>query len=113
MNAIQFDNDRMSVHFDTFGRDSYELFLKCKRLPEFDLQFHPEGETYTITAPARFAAMLGATPPKHKVQPLAYCKAMFDDQRYLVDTALEAKRFAKARKQLERGAEVGLFAEAS
>lgn len=92
--TIQFTNDRLSVHFDSFGPSAYDLFLKCKRLPEFDLQFHPEGETYTITAPSRFAAMLGVQPPKIKVKPLPYCKAMFDDQRYLVDTALEAKRFA-------------------
>lgn len=92
--TIQFINDRLSVHFNQFGQSAYELFLKCKRLPEFDLQFHPEGETYTITAPARFADMLGATAPKIDAKPLKYCKAMYDDQIELVVTALEAKRFA-------------------
>lgn len=92
--AIQFTADRLSVHFDQFGPSAYDLFLKCKRLPEFDVEFHPEGETYTITAPARFAKLLGATAPKLKVKPLPYCKALYDDQVELVERALEAKRFA-------------------
>lgn len=93
-NAIQIEGDRMAVHFTRFDLPSYELFLKCKRLPESVTEFVPEGETYRITAPARFAMLLGVEAPAAAATDLALSTFLFDDQREIVQTALASKRFA-------------------
>lgn len=91
---VTFADDRMRVRFDRFGREEYALFLKCKRLPEYDIEFHEATETYTITAPARFAEMLGQKSPTRRRKQLPWNPALYDDQHYLCKTALAAKRFA-------------------
>ncbi|MBA4187565.1 MAG: hypothetical protein C0467_06055 [Planctomycetaceae bacterium] len=91
---ITFEGDRMSVHFDTFDLPAYDLFLRVKNIPEYALTFDPEGETYTVTAPARFAEMLGVERPAGSAQSLPLSPFLYDDQAYIVPTALEAKRYA-------------------
>lgn len=93
-NPITFAGDRMAVLFDSFGIDSYRRFLSVKQLPEYTCTFDRDAETYTIDAPARFAALLGIEPPVRGSGHLPLPAFMYDDQRYLVDTALDAKRFA-------------------
>lgn len=91
--AVQFRGDRMAVTFDRFSLDSYRLFLKCKALPESDVEFHRQAESYTLTAPARFAALLGIDrPPVRDTFPLL--PALFEDQAELTAQALDCKRFA-------------------
>ena len=92
--TVKFDGDRMVVHFNSFDPDSYRLFLGCKRLPEYGLTFHPEDETYTIDAPARFAYVLGVDPPKRPEDDLPFASFLYDDQTWLVGRALDSKRFA-------------------
>lgn len=92
--SIHIEGERLKVHFDTFSIDAYRLFLKAKALPEFDIEFKPESETYEITAPARFAALLGAEVPRPAAADLPMPDFLFDDQRELVTRILEAKRFA-------------------
>jgi superfamily II DNA or RNA helicase len=92
--AVQFVGDRMKVRFDRFDISAYRLFLRCKALPEYSVEFHREDETYTVDAPARFASILGVEAPKPAGAPLPLCKKLYDDQAELVLTALEAKRFA-------------------
>lgn len=93
MPPVTFQSDRLQVLFDRFDLASYRRFLQIKALPESLVTFDPQTESYTVTAPARFAAMLGverpATREEHPILP-----ALFDDQRELVLLALEAKRFA-------------------
>jgi superfamily II DNA or RNA helicase len=90
---VRFVNDRMAVTFDRFDLPTYRLFLACKALPESEIEYHPATEFYTLTAPARFAAMLGATRPAIRdTFPLASC--LFEDQRELVSQFLDCKRFA-------------------
>jgi superfamily II DNA or RNA helicase len=91
---IEFIQDRLSIHFNRFDLPAYLLFLQAKRLPEFDLKFHVEDETYTITAPARFADLLGVERPASNGRELPLAEFLFDDQREIVKLALEAKRFA-------------------
>lgn len=91
--TVQFRRDRMSVTFDRFDLDSYRLFLKCKVLPESDVQFDPRTESYTLTAPARFAALLGVTRPAVREQ-FPLLPALFPDQAELVGQFLGCKRFA-------------------
>jgi superfamily II DNA or RNA helicase len=92
--TVQFADDRMRVHFGSFGIDEYQTFLKCKRLPECDVEFDDATETYTITAPARFAEMLGQKAPVSRRKRLPWNPALYDDQQYLCQTSLDAKRFA-------------------
>lgn len=94
MSAIQIIDNQLNIQFDRFGIDTYQLFLKAKRLPEYHLSYDAESEAYTITAPARFASMLGVAIPERDVtaQPLA--PWLFDDQAWIVREALDVKRFA-------------------
>lgn len=61
--AIQFHDDRLAIQFNRFDLTAYHLFLRAKRLPEYQVTFGPEDESYTIDAPARFAALLGVERP--------------------------------------------------
>lgn len=84
----------MRIRFDRFDISHYRLFLKCKALPEMEVEYDREGETYAITAPARFASLLGVQGPAVEAAALPMCPSLFDDQTYLVSLALVSKRFA-------------------
>lgn len=56
--AVEIVGERLSVHFTDFSESAYPLFLRVKALPEYDLEYLGD-ESYRITAPARFASMLG------------------------------------------------------
>jgi Helicase conserved C-terminal domain len=90
---IEFIADRMSVRFDRFDLESYRMFLKCKALPEVACEFDPATESYTLSAPARFAAMLGLERPTRDndfpIWPL-----MYEEQAEVTKMALDSKRFA-------------------
>jgi hypothetical protein len=91
--AVEIHGERLSVHFSDFGPESYHRFLEVKRLPEFEITYLPD-ETYRVTAPARFASMLGVTeiPVVHDDLPIS--KFLFDDQAAIVRMFLKTKRFA-------------------
>lgn len=74
--------------------DGHELFLKSKRLPEAKCEFDRLTDSYTISAPSRFAHFLGLTAPTVKAHALPLSDFLFDYQRWCVEIALEAKRFA-------------------
>src|SRR5689334_13578982 len=92
--SVDIRGDRLSIHFTDFSAASYPLFLRVKALPEYELEYVPQSETYRITAPARFASMLGVTPPKPQDSDLPLADFLFDDQRAITTMALNAKRFA-------------------
>jgi len=93
-NPITFSGDRMAVLFNSFGLDSYRRFLSVKQLPEYTCTFDRDAETYTIDAPARFAALLGIDAPQIERGDLPFHEALFDDQRHVMGLALAAKRYA-------------------
>jgi superfamily II DNA or RNA helicase len=84
----------MSVQFTDFGIGCYPLFLKVKSLPEYEIEYLPESETYRIHAPARFAAMLGVEPVRSQSNDLPLADCLLDDQRAITALALAAKRYA-------------------
>lgn len=92
--AIQFNGDQMLVHFDRFDLEAYRLFLRVKTLPEYRLQFHEESETWTVSAPARFAQVLGIESPASALKDLPLSPFLFDDQVEIIRNALAAKRYA-------------------
>lgn len=91
---VVFRGDELAIHFDQFDLPAYDLFLKAKALPEYRISFDDRDETYTITAPARFAAMLGVERPESGLGDLPLSDFLLDDQRAIVPLALDAKRFA-------------------
>jgi hypothetical protein len=59
---VTFECDRLAIRFERFGLPEYELFLKAKRLPESAIEVSDE-LNYRLTAPARFAPLLGLPLP--------------------------------------------------
>lgn len=91
---VHLDPDTMRIHFRAFHLDAYQVFLAAKRIPESVTVFHPEDETYSITAPSRFASLLGADLEVPRRAELPFSPFLFDDQVEIARMALAAKRFA-------------------
>jgi superfamily II DNA or RNA helicase len=94
MTRVSIENDLAVVRFERFDIEAYRLFLRCKRLPESQIEYEYEAGHYTVTTPARFAGLLGAEAPVEPPSPLPFSDFLFDDQTAIVRIALEAKRFA-------------------
>lgn len=95
MSTVVVDGERVAVTFGpSFPLDDYPLFLRAKKLPESDLAYDWQADTYTLTTPARFAPALGIVdgPLEAAREPLA--DHLFDYQAAIVASALEAKRYA-------------------
>lgn len=91
---ITIADNTLSVRFGQFGREEYDLFLKVKSLPEYDIAFNEVDESYTVSTPARFATMLGVEALAPILTDLPIPKYFHDDQDAIVRMALDAKRFA-------------------
>lgn len=92
--AIEIHGDRLSVHFTRFDLEEYPVFLRCKKLPESAVEYLEADQSYRITAPARFADLLGIERPSAAVGDLPFADFLFDDQRFVLKRFLEEKRFA-------------------
>ena len=82
------------VDFGRFDLEMYGLFLKTKKLPESQITYDWERDAYKLTTPARFAGMLGASVAAAVREALEISGFLFDYQRFIVRTALEARRYA-------------------
>ncbi len=91
---VTFAGELLNIHFDHFGVEAYPLFLKVKALPESTVHFHRDSDTYTISAPARFASLLGVKVPESEKPWLPFPEWMFEDQEIVTRIALDAKRYA-------------------
>lgn len=88
-------NEDLRVHFSApWDLDGHALFLRAKGLPEARCTFDRKSDSYTLTAPARFAHIVGLEPPVVHGTVLPLPDWMFDYQRWVVSKAIEAKRFA-------------------
>lgn len=96
MSAIaQIINHDVRVHFSApWDLPAYDLFLKAKRLPEFQCLFDRLTDSYTLTAPARFAHLVGLDAAPRSGAGLPFPDFLFDYQKWAVELALEARRFA-------------------
>jgi hypothetical protein len=91
------DANTLRVEFSPargWSLDNYHLFLRTKLIPEARIDFHRPTRTYTVSAPARFARVLGVQAPAPAFEPLPMAGFLFDYQRAFVTRALDAKRFA-------------------
>lgn len=92
--SVSIAGDIARITFDNYSLDHYGLFLKTKTLPESQLEYDVDRDTYTITTPARFAERLGLdiVVPERQFGDLS--PHLFDYQAWAVRMALRAKRFA-------------------
>lgn len=72
----------------------HALFLKTKALPEARCEYRWQDDSYTLSAPARFAHVLGVERPARETAPLPLADYLFPYQKWIVDKALAAKRYA-------------------
>lgn len=91
---IHINSGRLTVTFAHFTLENYDLFLRTKLLPESELAYDWEMDSYTLTAPARFAPLLGVPVPDAEYHELPLSAHLFDYQRFTVQRALESKRYA-------------------
>lgn len=93
-NPVRIVGPLAEITFDRFDLDAYRLFLAAKALPERRVEYDPWADRYTLTTPARFAERLGAAPAVSERTPLPLAGHLFDYQRWTVEMALAARRFA-------------------
>ena len=91
---VTFAGELLNVHFDDFGIEAYPMFLRVKALPESTVHFDRETSTYRVSAPARFASMLGVRQPAPQRDWLPFPAWMYEDQQHVTGLALTAKRYA-------------------
>jgi len=72
----------------------YERFIQSKSLPECNLQYDWRSDSYTLTAPARFAHVFGLDNPGPVRGFLPIARHLFDYQQFITLTALRSKRYA-------------------
>jgi len=94
VSAIRIEGQLAVATFDRFDLVSYELFLRAKGLPESRVAYDWRTDRYTLTTPARFADQLGANVAAIEREPIDLATHLFDYQRWIVEMALRAKRFA-------------------
>jgi len=92
--SISVAGDLATVTFERYGLDAYQTFLRAKALPETQLTYDWQTDTYQMTTPARFAGRLGADVVIPERQTLPYSSHLFDYQRWALSLSLNAKRFA-------------------
>lgn len=73
---------------------SHELFLRSKKLPEAKIEFDRATDSYSVLAPARFAHLIGIQAKAVQSDYLPASEFLFDYQKWVVEKALQAKRFA-------------------
>lgn len=84
----------MTITFDNYDIANYELFMKIKKLPAVQIDYDLLADNYKITAPSYYAAMLGFDTKMRTDVEFVYPRKIFDYQKYIVDIALERKRYA-------------------
>lgn len=91
---IKVDGNTISASFDKFNIEEYKVFLQSKHLPEFQIDYDYESDSYKLTTPARFAHIFNIPDVTidHGFLPLSDC--LFDYQKFITKIALETKRYA-------------------
>lgn len=82
------------VTFDRFDAEAYELFLRCKRLPESAIAYDWRTGAYTVTTAVRYVPLLDDSVPAARARRPLRAEHLFDYQAWIVRRALDARRFA-------------------
>jgi hypothetical protein len=91
---IQISGDSLSIHFNQFDIDSYDAFMKSKHLPEFDIDYDHETDSYTVNAHARYAYLFGIDHDQTDRGWLPISPHLFDYNQFITKIALRMKRYA-------------------
>lgn len=95
MTTATIDGDSVRLHFNApWDLQAYELFIRAKQLPEAQYAFDRASDSYTVSAPARFAPLVGLEAPAVVAHHLPLSPFLFPVQKWIVEMALAAKRFA-------------------
>jgi len=92
--SVVLDGNEARVTFERFDLEAYEVFLRCKAIPEKRLSINERSGAYTVSTPARFASMLDPALETEAAKPQALAGHLFDYQAFIVARALDAKRYA-------------------
>jgi hypothetical protein len=89
------ENNTLALRFGApWPLEDHAHFIRSKALPEAEILFDEETDTYTVRAPARFAHLMGLAAVAEPRAPLEFPAHLFDYQRFITNRALVAKRFA-------------------
>lgn len=92
---IQIIGENIHVDFKApFTTEDYDVFLKSKKLPEYNLEYQYEDDSYHVKAPARFAHIFGMDIPYVDRGWLPLSEHLFDFQKFTARVALDLKRYA-------------------
>lgn len=95
MIARELTSDSLSLRFSApWSIADHGVFVQSKALPEMAIDYDWQSDAYTLTAPARFAHILGLKPPVRLGLELPIADFLFDYQKWIVGLALKAKRYA-------------------
>lgn len=86
---------RVAVTFAApYNLDDYAVFLRAKTLPEWAIAYDWESDSYTLSTPARYAAVLTGELVLAPAPLPEMSGHLFDYQRWIVRRAVTAERFA-------------------
>lgn len=86
--------ESLKIQFDRFGPEQYDLFLRCKRLPESSLAYDYATDTYLVETSSRYASLLGVAETRAANVSLPFPEFLFEHQVEIVKLALAAKTYA-------------------
>jgi|GEM_PF-2583956 len=91
---IQIQGDTIRVRFDRFDEKSYRVFIQSKQLPEQDLRYDWETDSFTIETPARFGHVFGIDAGWTDRGWLPLSTHLKDFQAFGARVGMQARRFA-------------------
>jgi superfamily II DNA or RNA helicase len=92
---ITTNGENLNIQFQMpFDAAAYDLFKKCKKLPESKVNYDYALDTYTIETHSRYANLLGVSADHKTAKNLPLSGFLFEHQKEIVKLALAAKTFA-------------------
>lgn len=92
--AITINDGVATIRFEAFGRETYESFLRCKRLPESEIVYDWQTDSYTVTTAERLLPLITGEEREVEGGRGELATHLFDYQRWIVGRALDARRYA-------------------
>jgi len=94
--SVTIERDELRIRFEKpWTLDKHALFIRTKKLPESLIEYRWEDDSYTLRAPARFAGLIGLDiGPRDQAAALPISDFLFGYQKWIVEMALTAKRYA-------------------
>lgn len=89
------ENNTLSLTFaPPWTIEDHAAFIRSKSLPEAEFIYNETADEYTVRASARFAHLVGLADVRMAMRTMPIAEHLFDYQKWIVQMALDAKRFA-------------------